>query len=107
MNEKDSPCAGVVVTSDLTDCLTKARATSDADLNIVYHDLQNRLDSGDSHRLIEAQRLWIKFRDANCSAERALYDGGTAAAPAYLACVNAMTRARTKDLQITYAVALK
>src|SRR5215813_6693235 len=102
MNEKDSPCASIVVTSDLVDCLTKARVTSDADLNTVYQDLKKRLDSSDSHRLTETQRLWIRFRDANCSAERALYDGGTGAAPAYLGCIEAMTRERTKELQITY-----
>ena len=54
-----------------------------------------------------AQRLWIQYRDATCSAERDLYEGGTAAAPAYLAWLEAMTRARTKELVITYAVKLK
>jgi hypothetical protein len=33
--------------------------------------------------------------------------GGTAAAPAYLACLEAMTRARTKELAVGYAVRLK
>jgi uncharacterized protein YecT (DUF1311 family) len=58
-------------------------------------------------RLTVAQRLWIQCRNANCSAERALYDGGTAAGPVYLACLEAVTRARTKELRLTYAVRLK
>lgn len=44
---------------------------------------------------------------SNCSAERDLYEGGTAASPAYLGCLEAMTRARTKELAVTYAVKLK
>lgn len=79
MNEKDSPCAAVVVTSDLVGCLSKARASSDAQLNSLYENIKKKLGASDAHRLAETQRLWIKYRDANCSAERALYDSGTAA----------------------------
>jgi uncharacterized protein YecT (DUF1311 family) len=108
MNESASPCAGVAVTSDLVSCLSKAKDASDAKLNSVYQSLrQKKFDTEDANRLVETQRMWIKYRDANCSAERALYGGGTAAYPAYLACIEAMTRARTKELQITYAVRLK
>ncbi|PWU00446.1 MAG: hypothetical protein C5B51_25155 [Terriglobia bacterium] len=49
----------------------------------------------------------IQSRDANCTAERDLYEGGTAATPAYLACPEAMTRGRTKELVTTYAARLK
>jgi uncharacterized protein YecT (DUF1311 family) len=107
MNEPDSPCAGVSVTTDLVDCLSKAKDTADAQLNSVYKDLRKKLDASDAKRLIETERSWITYRDANCSAERALYDGGTGAFPAYLACLESMTRARTKELKITYAVKLK
>ena len=61
----------------------------------------------DEKRLVTAQRLWIEYRDANCTAERELYAGGTAATPVYLACLEAMTRARTNELWVTYAVRLK
>lgn len=107
MNAKDSPCSGGAVTTDLVDCLSKARGSSDAKLNSLYQGIRKKLEAGDADRLTETQRLWIKYRDANCSAERELYTGGTASSPAYLACLEAMTRARTKDLQITYAVRLK
>jgi uncharacterized protein YecT (DUF1311 family) len=36
MNEKDSPCAGVVVTVELASCLSKARDVADSRLNAVY-----------------------------------------------------------------------
>jgi uncharacterized protein YecT (DUF1311 family) len=107
MNEKDSPCFRIVVTTDLVDCLSKARDSSDAKLNSLYQRIRKKLDAGDLDRLTETQRLWIKYRDANCSAERALYNGATASCPAHLGCLEALTRARTKELEITYAVKLK
>ena len=107
MNEPDSPCAGVVVTSDLVACLRKARASSDAEMNSLYQKIRKRLDAGEAEQLAKAQRLWIEYRDANCSAERSLYESGTAALPAYPACLEAMTRERTKELRVTYTVRLK
>jgi len=107
MNEPDSPCVGVVTTSDLVSCLSKANDASDAKMNSVYQNIRKKLEGDDASRLVETQRIWIKYRDANCSAERALYEGGTAKYPAFLACMEAMTRMRTKELQITYVVILK
>jgi len=107
MNEPDSPCTGTVVTSDLVACLAKARESSDTEMGSVYRQVKNRLTASEAEQLIQTQRFWIKYRDANCSAGRSLYEGGTAGPPAYLACLEAMTRARTKELRVTYAVRLK
>ncbi len=107
MNEQDSPCAKAVVTTDLVECLSKARVSSDTELNSLYEMIQKKLDASNAKHLTQAQRLWIQYRDANCSAERSLYDGGTASYPAYVACLEAMTRARTRDLRVTYTVTLK
>ena len=35
MNEKDSPCANIMVTVELTNCLAKARDAADGQLNIT------------------------------------------------------------------------
>ena len=107
MNEPDSPCANTVVTADLAACLEKARTSSDAELNAVYGEVRKRLESDETKQLVATQRLWIQYRDANCAAGRDLYGGGTGSGPAYLACLEAMTRARTKELRVTYAVRLK
>ena len=107
MNEKDSPCAGISVTIELGRCLAQARDVADAQLNAAYKQLRGKLDAADGQRLLAAQRIWIQYRDANCTAERELYGGQTASGPAYLACLEAMTRARTKELAVTYGVKLK
>jgi uncharacterized protein YecT (DUF1311 family) len=107
MNEPDSPCAKVVITSDIVACLAKANTSADAELNFAYQKLLEKLDVNDAERLGKTQRLWIQYRDANCSAERMLYAGGTASSPALLACLEAMTRSRTKEIYVTYVVKLK
>lgn len=85
LEEQDSPCVDVGVTADLVNCLAKARDAADAKLNAAYEQLHAKLDATDGQRLIVTQRLWIRYRDANCSAARDLYDGDTAAPPVYLA----------------------
>ena len=104
MNEKDSPCAGIAGTADLVQCLSKARTSADAKLNALYMNVLDKLRTrgDDAERLRNTERLWVQYRDANCAAERDLYGGGTGGPPAYLACMEAMTRARTKEMYIVY-----
>jgi uncharacterized protein YecT (DUF1311 family) len=107
MNEQDSPCPNAVTTLDMAKCFSNAKAASDAEINSLYQQIRKKLDADDVKRLAVAQRFWIQYRDANCLAERSLYDGGTASGPVYLACLEAMTRARTRELRLAYAVRLK
>jgi uncharacterized protein YecT (DUF1311 family) len=107
MNEKDSPCPNAVTTLDMARCFSKAKASSDEKLTALYKKVLSKLDGDDAERLKNAQRLWAEYREANCSSERALYQGGSAAPVVYVACLDAMTRARTRELQMTYAVRLK
>ena len=95
------------MTSDLVDCLVKAKDLSDKKLNSLYRDIRKRLDANDVERLTRVERLWMQYREANCSAERELYEGGTASWPVYLACLEAMTRERIRELEVTYTVKLK
>ena len=107
MNQLDSPCYGIVATSDLVSCLSKANGSSEAAMQSQYDVIKKRLEEDEVSQLAQSQELWLQYRDANCSAEKALYGVGAGAQPAYLACMEAMTRQRTKDLKITYAVRLK
>jgi uncharacterized protein YecT (DUF1311 family) len=85
MNEKDAPCAG------------RCRNCGPLKLSAVYNKIRDKLEPADAERLSAAERLWIQPRDANCSAERALYAGGIASAPAHLSCLEAKTRARLRS----------
>jgi len=48
--------------------------------------------------LIQVQRLWIKFRDADCSAQNEAL-GGTQVAPMFESCMEEHAETRKKQLQ--------
>jgi len=101
MNAKDAPCqAGS--TADETRCFFQEAQVADRELNLVYNKIRTALSPTDQKKLQEAQRLWVQFRDANCAAERELYDGGSAAPMVYQACLGADARQRTAELNVMY-----
>jgi len=102
MNSASAPCRNIVVTIAMENCFDKAYKAADARLNQRYSQISKVLQPDDLQRLKVAQRLWIQFRDTTCMAESHLYSGGTAAAPAYSACLEELTRQRTTDLDTIY-----
>jgi uncharacterized protein YecT (DUF1311 family) len=102
MNAENGPCRGVVVTSELTQCVYQAREKADAKLNETYGQVMRVLTPGERKDLVQAQRLWIKYRDATCYAEYKLFGGGTGGPPARMACLEAETRAREASLLRSY-----
>jgi uncharacterized protein YecT (DUF1311 family) len=60
------------------------------------------VDGNELVKLKVAQRLWIEFREANCSAEQELYSNGSAASMVKFACLEALTRHRTEELNVMY-----
>ena len=94
MNAPGNPCVHAGTGSDMTACFMRASAAADKGLNAYYKRLLANLGSEDVKNLQAAQRLWIQFRDANCAAEYALYEGGSAGPTVRAACVEALTRNR-------------
>jgi uncharacterized protein YecT (DUF1311 family) len=86
----------------MENCFDKAYRAADSELNQMYSQISEVLQPDDLQRLKVVQRLWIQFRDATCTAESNLYNGGTASAPAYSACLEEETRQRTADLKTIY-----
>jgi uncharacterized protein YecT (DUF1311 family) len=106
MNSADAPCRNVAVTIAMENCFDKAYKAADSRLNQMYSQISKVLQPDDLQRLKVAQRLWIQLRDATCTAESNLYNGGTASAPAYSACLEELTRLRTADLKTIYGWAI-
>jgi uncharacterized protein YecT (DUF1311 family) len=102
MNSADAPCRNVSVTVAMENCFDQAYKAADSKLNQKYSQISKVLQPDDLQRLKAAQRLWIQFRNATCTAESHLYNGGTASAPAYSACLEEVTRLRTADLETIY-----
>jgi uncharacterized protein YecT (DUF1311 family) len=102
MNAKDGPCLHAGSGSEMTACFYDASKKSDDELNQIYRRVLTVVDGDELVKLKFAQRLWMQFRDANCSAEFELYSGGSAAPMVKLACLEAVTRHRTEELKVMY-----
>jgi uncharacterized protein YecT (DUF1311 family) len=101
-NSASAPCRNVAVTLAMENCFDKAYKAADGQLNQMYSQISKVLQPDELQQLKVAQRLWIQFRDATCTAESDLYKGGTASTPAYSACLEEETRRRTADLKTIY-----
>ena len=90
-------------------CLAKLAEEQDVELNALYIKVRAILrDDYDKvptsapkiwPQILDAQRSWIKFRDAQCSGEAAIAQGGTAAGGWYSDCVCRLTAQRNVNLK--------
>jgi len=90
-------CADKVSTMDIVQCMSAATKMWDERLNVAYAALQRFVDPGQREPLQVAQRLWIKYRDANCG----FYGAGEGSITQLREseCTFAMTRERTLELE--------
>jgi len=86
------------VTGEMLDCMGAEFTRQDARLNENYKRLMAKLSAKRKEALLEAQRAWIKFRDANCNF---YYDpeGGSAAHLAGTDCNLNATANRATELR--------
>ena len=83
----------------MINCMLAETGRQDARLNENYKRLLSKLGAERKNALIEAQRAWIRFRDANCGFY-AVPEGGSAAAMAANECFLNATADRAKELQL-------
>ena len=86
------------VTPKMFDCLGNELDRQNARLNDNYKKLISKLSPNRKKMLRDAQRAWIKFREANCD----FYfdrDGGSAARIAASDCSVTTTAARARELK--------
>jgi uncharacterized protein YecT (DUF1311 family) len=102
MNDAGAPCSDKVVTVEVYNCFQLAATSADKRINQTYNKILAKLSPNEQNALRDAERLWVQFRDATCAAERGLYDGGTAARVAFVACIEEETRLREIDLLTMY-----
>ena len=83
----------------LNECADAGFRAADAKLNAAYRAVTRRLTE-DSARpsLVEAQRAWIRFRDAECAFDTNVYEGGSIRPMLFSQCLTRVTDQRTADL---------
>src|SRR3977135_648574 len=87
------------VTFEMITCIGAETKRQDVRLNEHYNKLISKLSANRKKVLLEAQRAWIKFRDANC---RFYYDpeGGSSARVAADECLLNQTADRVRELKL-------
>lgn len=101
LTEEFSKCLNQAngVTSEMISCVLAETTRQDAQLNEQYKKLMSKLSDERSKALIEAQRAWIRFRDANCG----FYNdpqGGSAAQLSSHECFLNVIADRVKELKL-------
>lgn len=86
------------VTVEMLNCIGDEHTKQDAKLNQAYKKLTSQLAADRKKALLAAQRLWIEYRDANCTFY-ADPDGGTIATLNAASCALEITAQRAKELE--------
>jgi len=87
------------VTIEMINCILAETIRQDARLNENYKRLISKLATERKNALVEAQRAWIRFRDANCGFY-ADPEGGSAARVTGHECLLNATVDRAKELRL-------
>jgi uncharacterized protein YecT (DUF1311 family) len=84
------------VTVSMLNCMSSETEQQDARLNKNYKAAMQGLQQEQKTQLRDAQRLWIKYRDANCALLGSL-TGGTIDSVNGASCLLDMTKERADD----------
>jgi uncharacterized protein YecT (DUF1311 family) len=94
-------CANAQDQATLNQCADTAFKQSDKKLNELYGKIETRLkDDADTKKLlVQAQRDWDKFRDAECNFQTAGAAGGSMMPMLVAQCRDGLTQSRIKDFE--------
>ena len=94
-------CEAAATQLAMNECHAKAFGVSDGKLNELYRMVEGRLADNAHARdlLVQAQRRWIAFRDAECAFEASGVDGGSIQPMILSLCLTSLTDTRVEDLQ--------
>lgn len=96
---QDVDCARAMTQQDMNLCAAEEYRAADAMLNAEWRaTLDVAKNAGLEAQLRAAQRAWIAYRDAACSVEAAVWEGGSMAPLIHATCLTRLTRTRTDDL---------
>lgn len=84
---------------EMNDCAVSRYQQADGQLNAVWPQAKGYMDGlGAGELLLDAQRKWLAFRDATCSAEIAPFAGGSIQPLVWYECLIRVTQTRTNEL---------
>ena len=100
-------CANAVSTVDMNDCAAQEQQQVEKQLNDAYRrvlaetpaKVGGAKPAKPKDSLVAAQRLWVKFREADCKAVLDLWSEGSIRNLQYLGCMRDHAQVRIKQLE--------
>lgn len=93
-------CKSPQTQAAINTCVSSSAEVADQKLNQVYQQLKSALKGSQREKLlIDAELMWVRFRDTNCAFERSSYQGGSIAPSIYYSCIEQTTKQRTEQLE--------
>lgn len=101
-------CENAVTTIAINECASQEQKAVEAQLNAAYRraiqvleqpDTETERYSDSKRALIAAQRAWIQFREADCTAVFTRHASGTIRTAMFLGCLQHHAEQRIKDLE--------
>jgi uncharacterized protein YecT (DUF1311 family) len=92
-------CANPTTQTEMNICADKDYRRADDALNLAYKKAMANEDAHGRELLRNAERVWLKFRDAHCQYATSSSEGGSIHPLEYAACVTELTELRTKQLK--------
>lgn len=96
-------CSKASSTVEINQCSLQEQQKAERQLNATYQQTLKAFASPDDAatkaKLVDAQRLWVKFREADCQAEYEKWQGGTIRNVMYSGCMQERAKQRIKELE--------
>jgi len=92
-------CGDPLTQAAMNACASEIAKKSDAELNALYKQVEQRLEGEKKARLVAAQRSWIAFRNAECKFMTSGADGGSIYPMVSNQCFDGLTKKRIEDLK--------
>jgi uncharacterized protein YecT (DUF1311 family) len=95
-------CSNATTTGAMEQCAATEQKAVEAKLNTTYQRTLKAFDGQEDAKakqmLVEAQRAWIKFREADCKAVYQKWGDGTIRGLMYIGCMQQRAEQRIKEL---------
>lgn len=94
-------CANATTQADMNQCAGRQNQAADKELNTLYQQISQRLKERpqSQKQLINAQRAWVAFRDAECTFSASAVQGGSVYPLIYSNCTTDLTKARVQTFK--------
>jgi uncharacterized protein YecT (DUF1311 family) len=93
-------CKNALSTPEINECASIEQKKVEDKLNKVYQRIVKSVDNAEAKKsLVEAQRAWVKFRDADCKAVYQKWIEGTIRGVMFTGCMQNRAETRIKELE--------